>query len=264
MSDKSKSRTLFGWLAVPLIVAAAAAGWFLLDPSFRPGPPALSVANAEPKDEFERRVRDYILANPEIIIEAVRRFETRQNAAAESEAATVLKMRAEEILRDADSPVGGNPNGDVSLVEFADYNCPYCRRVAAVMIEAEAADPQLRIVYKEFPILGPNSTFAAKAALAAHRQGKYPPFHKALMQSQGQADESSVLEVARSVGVDVERMKADMNDAAIGTAIERNLALAQVLRITGTPGFVIGKEIVRGAIDLKTMQALIQRARRAE
>src|SRR3546814_18088032 len=91
------------------------------------------------------------------------------------------------------SPVTGNPDGDVSLVEFFDYNCPYCRRVAPVVADAEAADPQLRIVYKEFPILGPGSAFAAKAALAAHRQGLYFTFHNALMQAGGRADESSVL-----------------------------------------------------------------------
>src|SRR3546814_10830321 len=120
------------------------------------------------------------------------------------------------------SPVTGNPDGDVSLVEFFDYNCPYCRRVAPVVADAEAADPQLRIVYKEFPILGPGSAFAAKAALAAHRQGLYFTFHKALMQAGGRADESSVLAVAEDVGLDVERLKSDMKDPEIQAAIDRN------------------------------------------
>src|SRR3546814_1965115 len=126
-----------------------------------------------------------------------------------------------------------------TFVEFFAYNFPYCRSVAPVMREAEAADPQLRIVYKEFPILGPNSVYAAKAALAAHRQGGYLAFHQALMQADGTADADLVLAVAAELGLDIERLKADMEDPVIQEAIDRNLALAQALRITGTPGFVV-------------------------
>jgi protein-disulfide isomerase len=242
-------------------VVVAAGAWFAFDPAFRLGRPAPDVSAALPKDEFERRVRDYILNNPEIIMEAARRFEQRQRAAEESEATAVLKARADEILRDKDSPVGGNPNGNVTLVEFFDYNCPYCRQVTPIMQEAEAADLQLRVVYKEFPILGPNSTFSAKAALAVHRQGKYLAFHKELMLERGVADEAKVLKIAAKIGVDVDRMNSDMNDPAIEAAIERNLALAQALRVSGTPSFVIGDQVLRGATDLKTLQSLIRQAR---
>ena len=261
MSDQGKSRKLFGWLLVPLLVIAAAGAWLVFDTAFRSGRPELDMAAAAPKDEFERRVRDYILNNPEVLMEAARRFEQRQRAAEEGEATAVLKARAEEIFRDRDSPVGGNPNGDVTLVEFFDYNCPYCRQVTPIMLEAEAADPQLRVVYKEFPILGPNSSFSAKAALAVHRQGKYLVFHKELMLERGVADEAKVMRMAAKIGVDVDRMKSDMNDPAIGAAIERNLALAQALRVGGTPSFVIGDQVLRGATDLKTLQALIRQAR---
>ncbi|MBN9049030.1 MAG: DsbA family protein [Rhizobiales bacterium] len=261
MSGPVRRRKLVGWLLVPALVVAAAGAWVSLDPGFRFNTPKVEVATALPKDEFERRVRDYILNNPEVIMEAARRFEQRQRAAEESEATAVLKARADEIFRDKDSPVGGNPTGDVSLVEFFDYNCPYCRQVTPIMAEAEAADPQLRVVYKEFPILGPNSTFSAKAALAVHRQGKYVAFHKELMLDRGVANEAKVLRIATKIGVDVERMKSDMNDPAIAAMIERNLALAQALRINGTPGFIIGDQIIRGAVDLKTLRALIQEAR---
>ncbi len=176
-------------------------------------------------------------------------------------ATAVLKARNEEIFRDRDSPIGGNPNGDVSLVEFFDYNCPYCRQVTPIMAEAEAADPQLRVVYKEFPILGPNSTFSAKAALAVHRQGKYLAFHKEMMLDRGVADQAKALRIAAKIGVDLERLKSDMNDPALEAMIDRNLALAQAFRISGTPSFIIGKQVVRGAVDLKTLQALIQQAR---
>jgi protein-disulfide isomerase len=148
------------------------------------------------------------------------------------------------------------------LVEFFDYNCPYCRRVAPTVVELEEADPDLRLVYKEFPILGPSSQLAARAALASRRQGKYVPFHNALMQATEQVAEETVMETARAVGLDTERLDQDMRDPAIEDAIARNLQLANALGITGTPSFVIGHEVVPGAVDLRTLQSLIARARR--
>ncbi|MGE0281490.1 MAG: DsbA family protein [Rhizobiaceae bacterium] len=254
-----KSRKLAGWLLIPALLALAGGAWLVFDPGFRPRTSDTELA--QPKDDFERRVRDYILNNPEIIMEAAQRLEQRQRAAQEGEAVVALKARAEELFRDNDSPVGGNPNGDVSMVEFFDYNCPYCRQVTPIMDEAEKADPKLRVVYKEFPILGPNSMFSAKAALAIHRQGKYLDFHREMMLDRGVADEAKVIRIAGKIGADIERMKSDMNNPAIAAMIEKNLALAQTLRINGTPGFVIGEQIARGAIDLKTMQSLIQEAR---
>jgi protein-disulfide isomerase len=259
-STTGKRRRLWHWLLVPLIVAGAAGAWFALDPGFRSRLTSDGAADI-PQDAFERRVRAYLMEHPEVIIEAVQRLQARQQAAEQTQTKTGLKAHANEILRDPDSPVGGNPDGDVSLVEFFDYNCPYCRQVAPVMVEVEAADPKLRIVYKEFPILGPNSTFAAKAALAVHRQDKYLAFHQALMQGRGAVDQNRVMEMAGKVGVDVERLKADMEDPSITAAIEKNLALAQALRITGTPGFIVGEQILHGATDLKTLQSLISEAR---
>ncbi|MPZ10882.1 MAG: thioredoxin domain-containing protein [Kiloniellaceae bacterium] len=251
-----------GWLLLPIVLVMAGAVWFALDPGFRGSedPPEATL----PNDELDRRIRAYILENPEVIVEAMQRLQARQRTAAASEAEAVLRARADEVFRDATSPVGGNPDGDVTLVEFFDYNCPYCRSVAPVMNEVEAADPQLRIVYKEFPILGPNSVYAAKAALAAHRQGRYLALHQALMQAEGAADSDRVLAVAAEVGLDVERLKTDMEDSAIQEAIDRNLALAEALRITGTPGFVVGRRVLRGATDLATLQRLIAEARVTE
>src|SRR5713226_1083910 len=226
------------WLLPPLLVALAAITWFEFDGISRFQRPALHLAPDAPKDEFERRVRDYLLDHPDVIMEAVSRFEARQRTEEGSAGQKILKDRAEEIFRDPDSPVVGNPDGDVTLVEFFDYNCPYCRQMAPLMVQAEAADPKLRIVYKEFPILGPNSVFAAKAALAANKQGKYVGFHRALYQVRGQVDEGRVLEAAGTVGLDVGRLKADMQDPAIDGLLERTGTLAQALRITGTPGFV--------------------------
>jgi protein-disulfide isomerase len=214
-----------------------------------------------PQDEFDQRVHDYLMAHPEVIMESVNRLEARAREKAETDVQKVLQARADEIFRDPDSPTGGNPNGDVTLVEFFDYNCPYCRQVAPVVTKAEQADSQLRVVYKEFPILGPNSMVAAKAALAAHKQGKYVEFHRALYQLRGAIDEGKAMEAAAAVGLDVERLKRDMEDSKIQASIQKNLALAQALRINGTPGFVIGDQILRGATDLNTLQTWIRTAR---
>lgn len=214
-----------------------------------------------PKDEFERRVRTYILDHPEVIAEALQRLEERERAAQASAAKAVLKARADEVLRDPESPVGGDPEGDVTVVEFFDYNCGYCKQMAPHLAMAQTDDAKLRIVYKEFPVLGSNSNFAAKAALAAHRQGKYVPFHKALMGGKDTLTEDGVLQIAGSLGLDLQRLRKDMDDPSIQAAIERNLGLGQALHINGTPAFAIGEQIVPGAVDLKTLQQLIREAR---
>jgi protein-disulfide isomerase len=261
MAGKLTVRTFIACTGLLVLLLIGGAAWFAFDPGFRLGQKRPRLLADMPKDEFERRVQTYLLDHPEVIIESVNRMEARDRASAEAEVQAIAKSHAQELFRDPDSPVGGNPNGDVTLVEFFDYNCPYCRQMVPVMLQAETADPQLRVVYKEFPILGPNSTFAAKAALAAHKQGKYVAFHRALYQVRGPVDPSKVAEVAATVGLDVDRLKADMADPTIAALIERNLALAQVLRIDGTPGFVAGSQILRGAIDLKALQAFIQEAR---
>jgi protein-disulfide isomerase len=214
-----------------------------------------------PQDEFEQRVRTYLLEHPEVIADAINRLQERQAQQDTAQVTAELKAHADEVFRDPDSPVGGNPEGDVTLVEFFDYNCPYCRQMAPLMVQAEGEDPQLRIVYKEFPILGPGSVVAAKAALAANKQGKYVAFHRALYQIRGPVEESKVLDAAATMGLDVDRLKADMQDPAIAGVVDRNLKLAQALRISGTPGFVIGDQILVGASDLKTLQAVLQTVR---
>jgi protein-disulfide isomerase len=225
--------------------------------------PPMSSEAAE-LDEFERRVRDYLLKNPEVVMEALQILQERQRAAEAENLKRTIAERGEEILNDPATPVGGNPAGDVTLVEFFDYNCPYCRKVAPTMVDLEQSDPDLRLVYKEFPILGPGSQFAARAALASQRQGKYVPFHNALMQATEQVTEETVMRIAREVGLDTEQLRADMQDPAIQEAIGRTLQLANALGITGTPSFIIDEEVVPGAVDLRTLQSLIARARRGQ
>src|SRR6266545_7326669 len=200
---------LVPWLLVLLTLLAVVGAWFALHPVFPWAPSGTQWAGAMAKDEFERRVRAYLLEHPEIIAETISRLESQHAAQAATEVQAALKARADEVFRDPNSPVGGNPNGDITLVEFFDYNCPYCRQMVPVMMQAETADPQLRVVYKEFPILGANSTFAAKIALAAHKQGKYLALHHALMKVRGTVDEAKVLEAATAAGLDVDRLKAE-------------------------------------------------------
>jgi protein-disulfide isomerase len=256
--------TIAGWSLASLILIGLVGAWFALKPGLRFGHQDAGVASNMPQDQFEQRVRTYLLEHPDVVAEALNQLETRQGEQAATEARAALNSRIDEVFHDPDSPVGGNPNGDVTLVEFFDYNCAFCRQMSPLMTEAEAGDPRLRIVYKELPILGSNSVFAAKAALAANKQGKYVAFHRALYQIRGSVEEGNVLQIAATVGLDIDRMKADMQDAAIDGAIEKTGKLAQALRISGTPGFVVGDQLTTGATDLSTLQALIGKARDAQ
>lgn len=213
---------------------------------------------------LDAQLRAYLLANPEVLIESVQGLEDRQAAAEENELSTFIIDNADEIFRSNASPAGGNTDGDVTIVEFFDYNCPYCRKAAPILDEAAAADRNLRIVFKEWPILGPGSEEAALVALAAQAQGKYEPLHKALMAYSGRVDGAVALEVAEGVGLDMDRLKADIESPEVAAEIERNMTLAGELRITGTPSFVVGQEIVRGLIDLNALQQLIADTRSSQ
>ncbi|TIS50224.1 DsbA family protein [Mesorhizobium sp.] len=243
------------------ILLAALAGCFLLNPGFQGARGPAFAAGEMSRDQLDQRIHDYILAHPEVLVQALQSLDERQRQAEAAEARKVLKARTADVFHDKQSPVGGNAQGNVTLVEFFDYNCPYCRMMAPIMEQAVADDPQLRIVYKEFPILGPDSVFAAKAALAADKQGKYAAFHKALYTAKTRVTEAVVLKTAAEAGLDVERMKADMRQPDIQASIDRNTELAQALRITGTPGFVAGDQIYPGATDLATLKTFVNQAR---
>ncbi|KUM28235.1 hypothetical protein AU467_34935 [Mesorhizobium loti] len=254
----TKARTARGVFARALMFVGLA-GLLLLG---LPGAPQFAFAASEtPKDQLDQRIHDYILAHPEVIMEALQSLDARQREEEAAAAKAVLSSRADEIFRDKQSPVVGNAAGDVTLVEFFDYNCPYCRQMAPLMTQVMKDDPQLKVVYKEFPILGPDSIFAAKAALASDKQGKYAVFHNALFSTRTRVTEQVVLKVAADTGLDVARLKTDMQQPDIQSSIDRNAELAQALRITGTPGFVVGDQIFPGATDLATMKKLIEQAR---
>jgi protein-disulfide isomerase len=227
-----------------------------------PHAPAAAEMTASQREAIEGVVHDYLMHNPDVLIEALRGAEDKLNREADSKAATVLSDRRSEIFDDPATPVGGNPRGDVTIVEFFDYRCPYCKQVLPSLQTLLKEDRQLRFIYKEMPVLGPASAVAARAALAAQRQGKYEAFHVAMMGTKGQINEDTVYKVAASVGLDVDRLKQDMAAPDIERSLKANLALAEALNIRGTPGFIIGDHIVPGALDLDNLKGMVADARK--
>jgi protein-disulfide isomerase len=225
---------------------------------------ALAAADFSPsqREVIEKIIHDYLTRNPDVLIEALRGAEDRLNREADAKAEKVLGERRREIFDDPATPVGGNPRGDVTIVEFFDYRCPYCKQVVPALQTLLKEDGKLRFIYKEMPVLGPQSVAAAHAALAAQRQGKYEAFHNAMMATKGQMAEDTVYKVAGSVGLDVDRLKQDMAAPEIDRALKANLALADALNIRGTPGFIIGNRIVPGALDLDTLKNMVADARK--
>ena len=167
----------------------------------------------------------------------------------------------EALERDPNAPVLGNPQGDITLSQFFDYNCPFCRKMVGTIQKAISADPQLRVVYREWPIFGEGSEFAARASLASLDQGKYWPFHAALMGMKDRAAEPSVMRVARQVGLDEARLRRDMEAERIGEHIARSFQLAEHMGLVGTPTFIAGDEAAFGELKLAELQEMIARAR---
>jgi protein-disulfide isomerase len=211
--------------------------------------------------KIEQIIHDYLLAHPEVIIEAVSKYQAQQEQAAAAAQARALVDRREELIHAPDAPVLGNPSGDVTIVEFFDYQCPYCKSTARSVLETVSADGNVRLVFKEFPILGPASDYAAKAALAAQKQGKYRELHMALMAFKGKLTEEDVMRLATDLGLDVIRLADDMDAPEIAASLARNHELAGALGVRGTPAFVIGDQLVPGAITVDEMRQRIAAAR---
>tara|TARA_R100001377_G_scaffold69860_1_gene45216 strand:- start:572 stop:1306 length:735 start_codon:yes stop_codon:yes gene_type:complete len=201
--------------------------------------------------DIKRLALEAILEKPEILIEALSILQERENAALVEAQSTALTELRDDFEQNA--PIFGNLDGSVTLVEFFDYNCGYCRRAAPEVKAVLETSKDVRIVYREFPILGPGSEIAARASLAARNQGKYQQFHEAMMALNGQAFEASVMEVAGDVGLDLEVLKTDMQSDLVNDHIAASLRLAEALRITGTPTFVLGDEIIPGVMERGTL-----------
>jgi len=229
-----------------------------------PAAAADAPTTAAQRAAVEAIVRDYLLHNPEVLVEALEAYRAKEQARKEQAATEALARHREALLNHPLSPVSGNPKGDVTLVEFFDYQCGYCKRALETVLEAMKSDPKLRVVWKDMPILGPVSRYASEAAMAAGRQGKYMEFHVAVMGARGQLTEARVQELAGKAGIDVARMKKDMADPAIARYLDETTQTAMALGITGTPGFVVGDHIVPGAIGIDDMRAVIAAAREAK
>jgi len=222
---------------------------------------AKAVFDAGQTEAIERLIHDYLLAHPEVLVEALHSYEQRQQAAETDRLRAAVVAEAAALNEDPAAPVLGNPEGDVTLVEFFDYRCPYCKRMTGIIDELIQSDPNLRLVMKEFPILSRESVQAARAALAAGKQEKYQAFHFALMEDGGSFTDDEIMAVAAAVGLDVARLRSDMQDPEIEAALRRTHGLAQKIGITGTPAFVVGDTILPGAVSIEQLRSLIAEAR---
>lgn len=217
----------------------------------------------EQKKAIETVIKDYLMANPEVIVDAVEAMQKRKAAEAEAMAMSNLKNSNKQLRRDPNSYVGGNPDGDVTLVEFFDYRCGYCKKVHPVMAELLRTDKNIRVVYKEFPILGPQSKMASLVAIAANRvdPSKYLGFHNALMSAKGGLNQVAIQDIAAEAGFDMAALSQELRNPEIEQIVADNYELAKKLGITGTPGFVIGDTIVPGYINISQMRDLVEQAR---
>jgi protein-disulfide isomerase len=255
-----RPRRLTAALVVVLTAAALPAG---PAPAQQSTPEAVGDTpfDAEERQEIRRLVREYILDNPEVIMEAVQILQERRRQEAESQRKQALQAHAEALRDPGALPVLGNPDGDVTVVEFFDYRCPYCQRLTDMLLETVEEDGNVRLVLKEYPILSEASEVAARAAIAAAQQGRYAEFHRALMTDIQTVNRNSVLRLAEMMGLDVQQLKADMDSETVTRTLQKTRQLGQALQISGTPAFVIGDTVVPGALDRARLEELIAQAR---
>jgi len=247
-------------------LAVAALGLFFVAGAMVTGPALAETAkkplSSAQEEAIKSLVKKYLIEHPEVIVEAMERLRAERAKKEKELAKAALAAKHKEIYEDAASPTAGNKAGDVVIVEFFDYQCGYCKSVVDRLMKTIKADGKIKIVFKEFPILGPQSVFASRAALAAKKQGKYFEFHNAMMKLRGRVTQVSVFAVAKSVGIDTKQLATDMRDPAIEKAIRANFALARNLRINGTPAFIIGDQLVPGAVNQQMLEGYIQLARK--
>jgi protein-disulfide isomerase len=229
-----------------------------------PAATAQSFSDTQRKD-IEVIVRNYLLAHPEVLEEAMTELSKRQSAAeAEKHQAGVTK-NAEAIFNSPRDVTVGNKAGDVTMVEFFDYNCPYCKRAMTDMMALIKSDPKLKVVLKEFPVLGPSSVEAAQVGIAVHMQDasgkKYLDFHQKLLNGRGQVDKARAMAAAKEVGVDMARLEKDLASPEIRATLEQNFKLAEAMGMNGTPSYVIGKQVVIGAVGVENLKEKIGIAR---
>lgn len=213
------------------------------------------------RKSVEKIVEEYIRNRPEVIEQTLQALEKKREAEGQERVKAAIVAKQDELVKDPASPVSGNPAGDVTVVEFFDYRCGFCKRVAGTVTELKKQDAKVRVVYKDFPILGDESVFAAKAALAARAQGKHHALHEALLAAKTELTSAQVMKIASRVGLNTKKLALDMKSPELDAVIERNRALAKELGINGTPAFIVGKELLPGAIELDALKEVVARAR---
>lgn len=206
-----------------------------------------STISPDMRREFEALIKDYLVKNPEVMMEVQTALEAKMEKIQSEKMAVALKDNAKELFHSTAAPIAGNPKGDITVVEFFDYNCGYCKKALPDLAALVQDDKNVRVVLKEFPILSKGSEEASKIALAAKMQGKYWDFHLAMLGLQGQANEASALKVAEKAGLDMVRIKKDMVSAEVKKEIDDTRALAQKMGISGTPHFLVGDKVIAGA-----------------
>jgi protein-disulfide isomerase len=242
--------------ALPLAIALAAWG---------PAPARAQSFGPDQRSEIEKIVREYLLSHPEVLQETMAELEKRQNAEDAAKHLSAIKDNATAIFSSPRQVNLGNLQGDVTMVEFFDYNCAFCKHAMADMLDLLKNDPKLRVVLKEFPVLGEGSVQAAQVAVAVRMQDKtgkkYLDFHTKLLGGRGPADKARALAVAKEVGFDMTRLDKDLQSDEVKQTLEENLKLAEGLGLNGTPSYVFPTEIVVGAVGLPALKGKIGTAR---
>ncbi len=217
------------------------------------------------RGEIEEIVRSYLLRKPEVLQEVILELEKRQSAIEAANAKAAVKANAELLFNSPRHAVAGNPQGDVTLVEFFDYNCGFCKRALSDLLELMKQDPKLRVVFMEFPVLGEASLDAARVAIAAHMQDKsgkkYFELRRKMLTHRGRIDKAQALASAEAVGLDVARIKRDMGSDEVRATIEETMSVAQALGLNGTPSYVVGDEVVVGAVGRDALKQKVNEAR---
>jgi protein-disulfide isomerase len=222
---------------------------------------ALAQGSDAERARIKDIVREVLRENPELVLDAIQALEAKEREEANQKSTQAMKQYRDRLEKDGRDPVAGNAKGDVTVVLFSDYKCPYCKQVSDRVFKAVESDGKARLVFKELPILGRESMIAARAALASMEQNKYVPYHKALLADRGSLDEANVLRIAGTVGLDVARLKTDMAKPDVEERLKRTIELARMLDIRGTPAFVIGNQLIPGAVDVDALKSAIAKAR---
>jgi protein-disulfide isomerase len=227
--------------------------------------PAAAISPTE-RPEIEKIVKEYLLANPEVLRDAMIELERRQAAAEATKRASAVKANEKLIYNSPRGVVIANAQGDVSIVEFFDYNCGYCKRALDDMITMTKADPKLKFILKEFPVLGPGSEEAARVAVAVRMQdksgAKYANFHRILLSARGEANGARARAAAKEAGADMAQLEKDLKTEEIEATLQESLALAEALNISGTPSYVIGGQVVPGAVGASQLTKHVQSVRK--